>query len=142
MDKFNYNHKDAVTVLPEGEYNAVLEKCEKKESKKGNEMAVLTWRIFPEGSGATPLVTDYIVFPAFTWKLKRLAQSLGREDDFKSERFQPGDYIGSSTRVFLEVQQSDDFDDKNGIKTYVAAKDGAVSPKFAPPSEKDAEIPF
>jgi len=141
----NYNPKDAVQVLPEGEYNAVLEKYEEKVSQKGNQMGVLTWKVFPDNSNATPLVTDYITLPMFTWKLKRLAQSLGKEEDFKAGTFQPGDYQGTSTRLFIEVQSNEGYEDKNGVKTYV--KQGHVAseskPQFAPDGAiKDDQIPF
>lgn len=136
-----YDPKDAVTVLPAGEYNAVLEQYEERLSKKGNEMGVLTWKIFPEGSNSTPFVTDYIVVPQFTWKLKKLAKALGREQDFKDAKFQPGDFVGSSVKLILEIQQSDGYDDKNGVETYVPLPEGESSPKFAK-AGPNVDIPF
>lgn len=147
-----YDPKDALMVLPAGEYNAVLKIVEEKVSQAGNNMAVLTWEVHPEDSRPTILVTDYIVFPKFTFKLKRLAKSMGKLEDFENKTFQPEDYIGSSTRVLLEVVQSDGYDDKNGIKSYVtksekpweaAAKAPHKDPSFAPDEKVDPSlIPF
>lgn len=141
-----YDPKDAVLVLPEGEYNAVLEKYEEKVSKKGNDMMCLTWKIFPSDERPQSLVTDYVVLPAFTWKLKKLAASLGRLKDFEDKVFQPEDYVGASTRVMLKIDKQDGFDDKNAIGGYIAAsKDDAPASKFAKDDKefpKDPDIPF
>lgn len=140
-----YDPKDAVQTLPAGEYNAVLEKYEEKLSKKGNQMAVLTWKVFDANSDRTPFVTDYIVFPAFTFKLKKLAKSLGKLADFESKVFQPEDYVGASTRVFLDVESQEGYDDKNVIGNYLPlAEDSVPAGKFAKPADgpKDSDIPF
>jgi len=137
-----YDPADAVTVLPEGEYNAVLEKYEEKLSKKGNQMGVLTWKVFDDASERTPFVTDYIAVPAFVWKLKKLAKSLGREQDFKDGKFQPEDFVGTSTRVFIGVDKQEGYDDKNVIESYVAKADDEQAPKFAPAGKGPVDIPF
>ena len=150
-----YDPKDAIMVLPEGEYNAVLKKVEEKQSKAGNDMCVLTWEVHPEDARPAVLVSDYIVFPAFTFKLKRLAQSMGKLQEFEDKTFQPEDYQGSSTRVFLRVAKQDGYDDKNEIKSYVApteprskpwiaaANVPAKEPAFAADEKVDASlIPF
>lgn len=137
-----YDPADAVTVLPEGEYNAVLEKYEDKVSGKGNQMGVLTWKVFDDASERTPFVTDYIVLPTFTHKLKRLAKSLGKEEDFRNKSFQPEDYVGTSTRVFLKVEKQEGYDDKNIIGHYVARANGEEAPKFAPAGKGPVHVPF
>ncbi len=150
-----YDPKDAIMVLPEGEYNAVLKTVSETESKKtGAPMFVLTWEVHPDDARPTCLVTDYIVMPKFTFKLKRLAISMGKLDDFEKQLFQPEDYIGSSAKVFLEVQKNDGYDDKNGIKSYVSpavererpwekAAKSEPKPSFAPDNSVDPNlIPF
>ncbi len=138
-----YDPKDAVTVLPEGEYNVVLEKYEEKISKKGNDMMVLTWKAFPADNRPPAFVTDYIVFPSLTFKLKKLAKAMGKMGEFEAKTFQPEDYVGASVKAFLKIDTQEGFDDKNAIGDYLPLADDAVpAGKFAPASKKDEDIPF
>lgn len=139
-----YDPKDAVLVLPEGEYNAVLEKYEEKVSKKGNDMMVLTWKIFPSDERPGLLVTDYVVLPSFTWKLKKLANAMGRLKDFENQAFQPEDYVGQSVRVALTIDKQEGYDDKNAIGSYLPqAGESVPVSKFAKEDKaKDKDIPF
>ena len=75
-----YNPSDAKSLnLPPGEYDAELVSCEEKQSKKGQEMAVLKWRIFPDNDHPPVLITDWIVLEGEfngLWKIKKMANGL------------------------------------------------------------------
>jgi hypothetical protein len=114
----NYSPRDAEKCLPTGDYQASLKTCEEKTSKAGNPMAVLTWEVYPDDQRPPVLVKDYVVLPDGTWKIKRLAQALGKEPDFKTGHFQPEDQIGCSILLELRVEQQEGFDDKNAVKAY------------------------
>jgi hypothetical protein len=122
-----YYPKDAEKCLPAGDYQASLKHCEEKNSKAGNPMAVLTWEVYPDDSRPPVLVKDYIVLPDGTWKIKRLAQALSKETEFKNGFFQPEDEIGCSVLLQLKVEQQDGFDDKNAVKAYKSMGDKTKS---------------
>lgn len=116
----DYDPKDAVMCWPEGDYPAVLEKVEDKTSKVkpdgsgGNPMQVLTWRLYKE-DGREQLISDYIVIPAATFKLKQLAIALNKRNEFDSGTFQADDQIGCNVVAELGIESQPNYDDKNKI---------------------------
>ena len=122
-----YNPKDATTTWPDGDYDAEIVKVEEKQSSKGNDMAVVTYKVYND-EGKTRLVTDYIVIPAALFKLKQLAGALGQQAAFDAETFQPGDHVGAGVRVELRTEAGDgQYEDKNRINK-VKAPAGAKPP--------------
>jgi Protein of unknown function (DUF669) len=140
-----YNPKDASSCLPKGEYPAVIDHVESKTSKAGNEMDVVTFRVYPD-NGREILVDDYIVNPSTLFKLKKIAVALGKKQDFEAGTFQVADHLQSNLTVLLDVEESDEFGDQNKVKGYkahslpaAAVAVGAVA-KAGP--LKDDNIPF
>lgn len=135
-----YDPKDAVLCLPEGDYMATIEAVEEKVSQSGNDMHVITYTVY---SGEKSVrVVDYIPYPTMTWRLKRLAQALGQEAQFKAGKFDPEAYIGSNVTVTLEIQSQAGYDDKNRIKAWSAAtvtKPSAIAAEALP---ADDDLPF
>lgn len=140
----NYDPKDAVQVWPAGDYNATLSKVEEKTSKSsGNEMEVWTWEVFNE-DGRTQIISDYVVMPAATFKVKQLARALGREEEFEQSQFQAEDNIGADVVVELVIESSTGFDDKNKAKKYKAAQATPAAPsapQTAPATQRQAAAP-
>jgi hypothetical protein len=122
----DYNPKDAVMCWPKDDYDATLTKVEDKTSKVkadgsgGNPMQVLTWRVF-NNNGQEQLISDYIVIPTGTFKLKQLAVALGRKEEFENGMFQADDHIGCNVKAELVVEESPGYDDKNKIKKIKSA---------------------
>lgn len=116
----DYNPKDAVQVWPEGEYEATLAKVEDTTSKRkpdgsgGNPMQVWTFEVY-HSDGRQQLISDYVVVPAATFKIKQLAIALDKRADFDAGTFQAEDYIGVSVVLALAVAQQEGFDDKNKV---------------------------
>lgn len=127
----DYNPKDAVQVWTEADYDATLTKVEDKTSKVkpdgsgGNPMQVWTFEVFHQ-DGRTQLISDYVVIPAATFKIKQLAIALGKKADFDAGQFQADDYIGAGVIVALTIEAQDGFDEKNRIGKIKAP--GADSP--------------
>lgn len=118
-----YNPKDAITALPPGPYEAILQKCDESLSKKGNEMMTLTWKIIA-GPNKSREVKDYIVSPATIYKLRNLARAMGKMVEFENASFQPGEFIGCHVTVDLGIEHSQGFDEKNVIGAYIVPEVG------------------
>lgn len=124
----DYNPEDAVTVWPDGDYDAELKKVEEKTSKtSGNPMEVWTIAVF-NADGDERSVTEYVVFPAAVFKVKQLAAAMGRKPEFDSAQFHAKNYIGAGFKVKLAIDKQDGFDDKNKIAKYYEAVDQAGIP--------------
>lgn len=141
---FKYNPEDATSCLPEGEAQLVLVKVEEKQSKAGNDMAVLTFDAFSgERRGR---VTEYVVNPTTLFKLKQIAKAFGPKAsaEFDAGTFDPSDYVESSLMAVLKVESQDGFDDKNVVKKYLPKAAGEVARPAAPKSadELAEDCPF
>ena len=134
----NYKPSDAVRVWPEGTYRATLEKSEETTSQAGNDMYALTFKAY-DGSSSM-LISDWIVMPDFTWKLKKLADALGALDEFNKclkcgqtedahtnngecafqGSFNPVDYENKNLALSMKIEKArGGFDECNRIKAYL-----------------------
>lgn len=120
-----YNPKDANPLCAAGDYQATIKAVTEKDSKAGNRMHELEFIVY-NGEG-TLLVFDYIVYPKFVWKLKRLAVALGALEAFEAGTFDPAEYEGRNLTLNIGVDEAKDgYDAKNSVKGY-APKAGAVA---------------
>ena len=141
-----YNPKDASKpVLAEGEYEAVLEHAEHKESKSnGKPMCEVKFRVYGE--------TEVMVYEYFTaatiWKAKKLAQALDKLAEFDAGLFDPVNCAGMNLRVEVKIQPDDVYGDKNKIAKYLPSSGVSAPAKDAqrkPASDvnpSDIDIPF
>lgn len=159
----DYNPKDAVQVWAAGEYPATLTKVEDKISKVkpdgtgGNPMQVWTFRAFNDDR--EQLIFEYVVIPASVFKIRQLADALGRHADFDAGTFQADDYIGADVLLDLMIDQQPGYDDKNKVKkikaagvpsgavpqppmSRQAAREPATSPISSNKQFEEADIPF
>ena len=142
-----YNAKDAVTVWPDGKYPATLVKVEDATSKKkpdgsgGNPMQVWTFKVFDDVQGREQLISDYVVIPAATFKIKQLAAALGEEQAFNDGYFQADNCIEAAVTVELKTESTPGFDDKNRIKKILPAAQAAAPtpPARQPQRQSQAE---
>jgi hypothetical protein len=166
----SYNQKDASNVWPVAgpdnkplEYQGVLQKVEDTTSKikpdgtGGNPMQVWTVDVY-NAEGAKRTIKDYVVIPGATFKIKQLAKALGKEAEFKANKFQADDHIGASFLVTLNIEDDDTFGEQNKLGKYLAprkvAAGGADLPAWqqnppkgnSPVTEEkvfqEADIPF
>jgi len=154
-----YDPRDAVQVWPVGEYDAVLHfvkdtMTKEKPGKPSKPMQEWQFEVY-NSEGLKMIVTDRVTREV-AWKLKKLAQAIGREIEFEAGTFQADDHVGSNLRLALKIEQSPGYDDKNGIAKYLppaaptrtAAEKILNAPAKPRPdvqttsSEKDEDIPF
>lgn len=145
-----YNPKDAVSCIPDGEYQATLMEIEETESKSsGSPMYKLKWKVYGD-NGAEAHVYDYIVMTEKgVWKLRKLADAFGMRAAFDSATFDPNMLEGENCRLNIGIEEGEgDFPDRNRVASYV--KDSGSAPDRAnartvPASKasiEDADIPF
>lgn len=138
-----FDPKDAVNLIPDGEYDAEILDAEETRSKAGNDMMKLTVKVFP--GGGDRVVFDYAVVPKTLYKLKQLAAAVGEGAKFAAGELGPSDLRGKGCRVTIETEEGrNGFDDKNTIRRYLPQVAGASPPsrqtQSTPPG--DDEIPF
>lgn len=147
MSSFSYNPKDANSVLPEGEYEAsILSVKEGTSQNSGAPMLTVTFTVY--GEDRTPQLRDWIVNPSTLWKLKKLAEALGKLDEFNGGEWLPEE--GANLRVKLSVEDDPNYGEQNRITGYLAdkpsgkprtqRKPAAAGATHTPISEDD--IPF
>lgn len=132
-----YNAKDAIACLPAGTYDATVEAVTETTSKSGKEMLVVSYRIYKPNGGDTAL-KDYVVNPNGLWRLKRLAKAIGKTAEFESGVFRESDYVGSNLKLDLDVEEDEQYGDKNRIAGWVS-KDAAPSPQPAAATKPPAQ---
>lgn len=158
-----YNHKDGNKDCQQaGPYESTLIGYEETVAKSsGKPMMVLAWKCFtPEGTEF--IIKDRIVIPDGVWKIKRIAQALGKEREFLADAFQPEDQQGCSLILDVGVQKSPGYDDQNTVKGYkplerakvaeapaltaqrkrAMAEEHVQKPVFSNTPSIDAEVPF
>lgn len=112
-----YKKEDALRIWPEGDYPASIADVTEKVSKAGNQMLEVRFDAYNKTDTMT--LSDYIVFPKFTWKLKKLAAALGATAAFDAETFDPADYIGKSLTLTLAVNPArGGYDERNSVAAY------------------------
>jgi hypothetical protein len=114
----DYDPKDGVICWPEGGgYEAILESVEDKMSSKGNAMQEWKWRVYAP-DGREQVISDYVVVPTGTFKIRQLAAALGQSDAYQAGQFQADDNIGCKIAADLIIEKQTGYDDKNKIRKY------------------------
>jgi hypothetical protein len=128
-----YNPKDASKTWDKADYEAVLINVEDKgTSSKGDPMELWTVEAY-HPDGRRQVIKDYVTVPGATFKIKQLADALGKGSEFAAGTFQAGDNVGASLIVNLTVEEGKDgYEDKNKVARYKAARAGSGSPAAEP----------
>lgn len=147
----SYNPKDASSSWPEGDYDGYIATVEEaKSSKDGSDMWKMGVKVF-NAEGRERTVQDFIVVPKTLFRLKQIAQALGKGEAFKAGSFTPYDALEARMTVTLGIQEaSGNYDEKNNVKKYSAAVVAtparqpamAGSPISSTPAFKDSDIAF
>lgn len=136
---WQYNPKDAVQCLPEGEYDAVLVAVAEKTSKAGNSMLALEWSVY--GDSKNPTVKDFVVNPHSIYRLRLIARAMGKGEEFEAGKFNLADHIQERIRVKLKVEEQEGgFDDQNRIHAYLSVNGNGKA--AAPAHDYSEQIPF
>lgn len=121
-----YNKSDAIGCFPAGVYDATVEAAIETTSKKtGADMLVITFKVYSP-NGREQALKDYVVNPTGLWRLKKLAKALGRMEEFDSGVFREEHYVGGNLKLELEVEEDDQYGDKNRIKAWLPSTTAAA----------------
>lgn len=138
----DYDPKDALRLFDAGDYDAELLSCDETTSKAGNLMYVVKLKVYGN-NGEYQTLTDYMAYPKMWFKVKRLAQAIGKEKEFEAAKFDPAKHTGASLRVTLKEEKPnvDGLEPRNVISAYLAVDPD--KPKFAPDAAVSPDgIPF
>lgn len=139
-------------VMPAGTYDFEVTEAEEKTSKAGNEMIVVTLKVFGNDGGFR-MVTDYLM-EKMGFKLRHFCCTTGLIQAYNAGSLSAAKCEGRSGKVILQVdpeRKSDDgtktFPPKNSVKDYL---DEEVKFHDEPPTRKssggadlaDEDIPF
>lgn len=140
---FQFNPKDAEGgLIPDGEYDAQVIEVDEQTSKAGNAMLKMTVRIW--ASGGTYQLVDYVVNPSSLWKLKRLASSVGLNDEFETGSLDSKRLVGKSFLAGVKTKKdpSGKYRDANVITKYSPCNQSTAAPRGPAPTDADDELAF
>jgi hypothetical protein len=145
-----YDPKDASTALPEGQYAASIHSVITTNAeggplttRNGDPMERLEIEVYPD-KGPNRTISDWITAKSAAWKYRGLAKAIGFYDAWKLGTFEPSDHIGANLTVELTVEESEQFGDRNTIKSYLPPATTASASRASSESLgiKDDDIPF
>jgi hypothetical protein len=120
MSEQELNH---MGLIEKGVYNFEVINAKEAISKKGNEMIVLTLKIWDK-DGKERILTDYIL-ESFAFKLRHFCESTNLIDKYNAGELNYEDCISKSGKVEIIVQEGgakpdgSKYFDRNSIKDYV-----------------------
>jgi len=151
------SREELSNLLPKGEYKAMVQSAEEKQSSKGNPMITLKLEIYDD-QGNKRIVSDHLILiESMMWKLYDFCESAGIMDRYDAGDVSAYDCMDKSVHCKVVQKEAEgDFPAKNEIKSYFLPKSSTahVPPaapvkRAAPKNERvsvasgeDPEIPF
>lgn len=121
---------EVANVWPKGEYNAVVESAKEQQSKKGNEMIVLSVKVYHD-DGRALVLNDYLM-DALAYKVRHFCVAAGLLPKYEAGTLTPDDCVEKGVKVRLKIDpEKDGYPPKNSISDYVVAKDKPEPSGFA-----------
>ena len=116
-------------LFPEGEYSFEILDAEETLSKAGNDMLVLSLRIFENGGENSQRVFDYLVsIDSMIWKIRHFADAIGMLPEYDSGEMLAETLPGRTGKCKIVIQPaSGQWDAKNAVKDYLPRPVGMVS---------------
>ena len=141
--RFNpLSEEEVLNLLPEGEYDFVVQAAEDKVSQKGNDMIKLTLGIWDK-KGQEHTVFDYL---AMMFKIKHFADATGLESLYQSGGYDASDCLGKSGKCkVLQEEGKGAFPPKNIVKDYIKSDGSHISipaQNKEPSFDNENDIPF
>ena len=142
-------------LLPDGEYEAVVDASIDKPSSNGNPMMEVTLSVY-DANGHHHPVKDYLVFTrGMMWKVIHFAESAGVMKEYTEKKFCSDLIINKSVRVRLAIEKGGEipfdklkgkapgsrYSDKNKVEDYLS-RDKAISNVVKDSAFHDDDIPF
>lgn len=131
--------KELSNLFEEGTYDAEIVKAEEATSSKGNDMIVVTLRVY-DGAGSSKFVTDYLM-DKIPYKLKHICKACDLLPDYENGTIDAAKFVGKSVKIKLNIQEDKEnkYPDKNIIKDYIS---GTKTMQPASTKMVDDSIPF
>ena len=115
-------------LLPDGKYGFVISNAEEKVSASGNDMIVLTVRVYKDDGGFI-LITDYLM-EKMAFKLRHACQACDLLADYDAGELDHNKFVGKEGFVKIKTQPAKgEYSAKNVIADYV------VGEEFKPPKD-------
>lgn len=139
-------------LLPDGEYSFEVISSSRKQSAKGNPMAVLDLRVWDK-QGVPHIIFDMLIFMKVNMcmrKISRFSKSTGIYEDYKKGSF-PEELGGLSGNLVISTQdempnpKGGVYPRKNIVLDYIPESESkkAISKSDEPVEDfKDDELPF
>ncbi len=135
------------SLIPKGKYDCECVKAEETRSKKGNDMLVLSLKVWME-DGAVRYLTDYIV-PNTDMGLARLlswCDATGLFEQYQAGDLDAGMCQGKACLVSVNQQKDKQSGElRNNVREYKlpgATAEAPTAPKLAPQELEGDDIPF
>jgi len=129
--------------LPDGWYEANIYRTEVRESKNGNMMQRVEFKVYPRGKGERKVSDFYVDHPKALWKYGKLAKVLGASELFKNGEFDADAYTGEP--VMLKLGAQEDNPEYNRVEDVAPARHASIE-KAATRTEPEPidpdDIPF
>jgi len=129
------NVEDSFEVIPEGSYLCFLFDVDLKQTKKGDDMYVLTLKVAEGDSKGRQLFYNLPVMPQTMWKIKETLEAFDVEVPKSVVNIDFDELLGKKCRVTVGHRewQGKEYEDVQGL-THASITDD--------PAFKDEEVPF
>lgn len=127
-----------------GVYDFLVVEADDKQSKVGNDMAVIKIKI-EDSDGREYKIVDYLVaIDSMAYKIRHFAESVGLLTEYEKGDMPAEFFLGRTGRCKLAVQPAKgEYRAKNVVSDYLpSTKIGGVPAQSFDRSELDDEIPF
>lgn len=143
---FSFTPVNELDLFPDGDYDAVVLRAEEGKSQKGNNMLILTLRVY-HPTGQSKLVTDYLIdLESVAWKTRHFCETAWL--DYDAGTIEAEDIRDANVRVRVETEAAQNgYPAKNKVKDYLAKPDKSAAPQPSTPASQpfvatNDDIPF
>lgn len=136
------SESEVLNLLPEGEYDFLVENAEDKVSKSGNDMIKLNLAIW-DNQNIKHVVFDYLL-AQLMYKVKHFADATGLQDKYESGGYLASDCLNKTGRCKIVIQEDNNssYPPKNVIKDYMKGKEDSQLKLGAKDEFIDSDLPF
>lgn len=133
----------SMNLIPQGIYDFCVIKAEEQKSKSGNDMIVLTLKVWEDNRERQ--ITDYLL-EAMPHKFRHFNEAVGLLNIYQTGELHANDCLNKKGKVEIIVQQGQAkpdgsrYPNKNSIKDYVVEKQKTIS--ISPTKEEAKEEIF
>ena len=106
-------------LLPDGDYGFEVAAAEDAVSKSGNEMVVLTLKVFDEDDGARTIKDYLVATDGGMRKVRGFAVACGLLAEYEAGSLEADDMIGRAGKVKIRTDKNPGYEPKNGVAFYL-----------------------